>query len=69
MRAPFPPHILEAFRTATADTSEPCEHGHYDCSTVERGPCAAEAAAVLFAAGCDLEMTEALDAITREPLR
>ena len=38
---------------ATADTSEPCTHGHYDCATVAGGDCSAEAAAWLWSRGID----------------
>lgn len=40
---------------ATADTSEPCTHGHYDCATVEGGPCSAEAAAYCWSHGIDID--------------
>lgn len=40
---------------ATADTSEPCEHGHFDCATVPGGPCSAEAFAYVVSHGIDVD--------------
>ena len=55
MQAPIPAALVDAFRLASAPTDEPCRYGHFDCATVEHGPCSGEALSVLIAAGLDLD--------------